>query len=108
GDPSSDEPNVRVATTDYEHLLGRFTLFDVVAISGAAFSPLMGSATRHASRLMLTLANLRLGVWMPHPTVVRQARAYLAHPDTHRPDPRGTKRPCLLPPGNVLPTLPRA
>ena len=79
GDPSSDEPNVEVNTTDYEHLLGHtsFTLFDVVAISGAAFSPLMGSATRHASRLMLTLANLRLGVWMPHPTVVRRARAYL-------------------------------
>ena len=79
GDPSSDEPDVKVDTTDYEHLLGhtRLTLFDVVAISGAAFSPLMGSATRHAYRILLTLTNLRLGVWMPHPTVVSRARAYL-------------------------------
>jgi hypothetical protein len=98
GDPSSEEPNVEVDTTDYEHLLGRtsFTLFDVVAISGAAFSPLMGSATRSASRLMLTLTNLRLGVWMPHPTVVRKARAYLDHPDERLPDRRWTKRIWLL------------
>ena len=98
GDPSSEEPNVEVDTTDYEHLLGRtsFTLFDVVAISGAAFSPLMGSATRGASRLMLTLTNLRLGVWMPHPTVVRKARAYLDHQDKRLPDRRWTKRIWLL------------
>ena len=98
GDPSSDEPNVEVNTTDYEHLLGHtsFTLFDVVAISGAAFSPLMGSATRSASRLMLTLTNLRLGVWMPHPIVVRKARAYLDHPDKRLPDRRWTKRIWLL------------
>jgi hypothetical protein len=103
GDPSSEEPNVEVDTTDYEHLLGHtnFTLFDVVAISGAAFSPLMGSATRSASRLMLTLTNLRLGVWMPHPTVVRKARAYLDQrdgrvPDERLPDRRWTKRIRLL------------
>ena len=51
GDPRCGEPEVEVDTTDYEHLLGhtRFTLFDVVAISGAAFSPLMGAATRGAT-----------------------------------------------------------
>jgi hypothetical protein len=78
-DPRCGEPNVVAETTDYEHLLGhtRFTLFDVVAISGAAFSPLMGAATRSAYRIVLTLTNLRLGVWMPHPDVVRRARAYL-------------------------------
>jgi hypothetical protein len=77
-DPRCGEKDVKVATTDYEHLLGhtRFTLFDIVAISGAAFSPLMGAATRHAYRILLTLTNLRLGVWMPHPLVVSQAREY--------------------------------
>ena len=85
-DPSGDEPNVEAETTDYEHLLGhtRFTLFDVVAISGAAFSPLMGAATRGAYRIVLTLTNLRLGVWMPHPDVVRRARAYLRKPAGER------------------------
>jgi hypothetical protein len=78
GDPRDDEPPVEAKTTDYEHLLGhtRFTLFDIVAISGAAFSPLMGAATRGAYRILLTLTNLRLGVWMPHPTVVSRARWY--------------------------------
>jgi hypothetical protein len=77
-DPRSGEKDVKVATADYEHLLGhtRFTLFDIVAISGAAFSPLMGAATRQAYRILLTLTNLRLGVWMPHPLVVSQAREY--------------------------------
>ena len=78
-DPSCGEPNVEANTADYEGLLGhtRFTLFDVVAISGAAFSPLMGRATRGAYRIVFTLTNLRLGVWMPHPAVVRRAREYL-------------------------------
>jgi hypothetical protein len=85
-DPRCGEPNVVAETTDYEHLLGhtRFTLFDVVAISGAAFSPLMGAATRSAYRIVLTLTNLRLGVWMPHPDVVRRARAYLDTPKRER------------------------
>jgi hypothetical protein len=85
-DPSCGEPNVEAETIDYEHLLGhtRFTLFDVVAISGAAFSPLMGAATRGAYRIVLTLTNLRLGVWMPHPDVVRRARVYLDTPKAGR------------------------
>ena len=85
-DPRCAEPDVEADTTDYEHLLGhtRFTLFDVVAISGAAFSPLMGTATRGAYRLVFTLTNLRLGVWMPHPDVVRRARAYLDTPKGER------------------------
>jgi len=85
-DPCCGEPNVEAETADYEYLLGhtRFTLFDVVAISGAAFSPLMGSATRGAYRIVLTLTNLRLGVWMPHPDVVRRARVYLDTPREKR------------------------
>ena len=43
-------------------------------ISGAAVSPLMGSATRQAYRIALTAANIRLGVRTPDPEVVRAAR----------------------------------
>jgi hypothetical protein len=66
-------------TADYEALAGRsrFTLFDVSAISGAAFSPLMGAATRQAHRILYTAVNLRLGVWLPHPAVVDAARREL-------------------------------
>ena len=85
--------SVQASTTDYEALVGprRFTLFDVSAISGAAFSPLMGSATLQAYRILFTATDLRLGVWLPHPAVVKAARQELddqknaAKPD-HRPD----------------------
>lgn len=67
--------SVQASTTDYEALVGRrrFTLFDVSAISGAAFSPLMGSATMQAYRILFTATDLRLGVWLPHPAVVNAA-----------------------------------
>jgi hypothetical protein len=67
--------SVQAATSDYEALVGprRFTLFDVSAISGAAFSPLMGSATQQAYRILFTATDLRLGVWLPHPAVVDAA-----------------------------------
>jgi hypothetical protein len=62
--------------SDYEALAGKrkCTLFDVSAISGAAVSPLMGSMTQHAYRILLTATNVRLGVWLPHPNLVRDAR----------------------------------
>ena len=67
-------------TADYEALVGgsRFTLFDVSAISGAAFSPLMGAATQQAHRILFTATGLRLGVWLPHPAIVAAARTELA------------------------------
>lgn len=73
--PDPDE-RVEANTRDYEILVGerKFTLFDVSAISGAAFSPLMGVTTRQAYRILFTAANLRLGVWLPHPLVVQAAR----------------------------------
>ncbi len=73
------EHPVAALTVDYESLVGqrRFTLFDVSAISGAAVSPLMGSATRQAYRILLTMTNVRLGVWLPHPAVVAAARSEL-------------------------------
>ena len=99
GNPHGQQPEVRAGTKDYEYLLGhtRFTLFDVVAISGAAFSPLMGAATRSAYRILLTFTNLRLGIWMPHPDVVRRARAYLdTRPDLRRDDSWWTRSTALL------------
>jgi hypothetical protein len=70
------EDDAIASTADYEALVGerRCTLFDVSAISGAAVSPLMGSATRQAYRILLTMTNVRLGVWLPHPVLVRRAR----------------------------------
>jgi hypothetical protein len=82
--------DVVAQTRDYEVLVGerRCTLFDVSAISGAAVSPLMGSMTRQAYRILLTLTNVRLGVWLPHPAVVVAAHDELAKQESkeHRPD----------------------
>src|SRR5262249_39999388 len=43
-----------------------------VSISGAAVSPTMGRMTRPAYRMLLTMFNLRLGVWLPNPDRVRR------------------------------------
>jgi hypothetical protein len=75
----ADSERAEARTADYEALVGnrRSTLFDVSAISGAAVSPLMGSATRHAYRILFTMTNISLGVWLPHPNVVRDARKWI-------------------------------
>ena len=83
--------SVQASTVDYEALVGRrrFTLFDVSAISGAAFSPLMGAATLQAYRILFTATDLRLGVWLPHPAVVQAARQELDDQDNEdKPDHR--------------------
>ena len=95
------EADVQALTSDYEALVGqrRSTLFDISAISGAAVSPLMGSATRQAYRILFTATNIRLGVWLPHPALVRAARNQInqrAAGETGRPDRRWTRRPLLL------------
>jgi hypothetical protein len=76
--PDPDHP-LQARTADYEMLVGqrRFTLFDLSAISGAAFSPLMGASTQQAYRILFTATDLRLGVWLPHPAVVKSARQEL-------------------------------
>ncbi len=73
---AAGEADAQALTSDYEALVGerRSTLFDISAISGAAISPLMGAATRQAYRILLTVTNVRLGVWLPHPALVREAR----------------------------------
>lgn len=47
------------------------TVASAMAISGAAFSPAMGKTNLGPLGPLLALANLRLGVWLPHP---RRAR----------------------------------
>ena len=81
------EADVQAPTSDYEALVGRglSTLFDISAISGAAVSPLMGSATRQAYRILFTFTNIRLGVWLPHPALVRDARELLGPPELREP-----------------------
>jgi hypothetical protein len=49
------------------HRQASFTLPAAVAISGAAISPSMGKMTRRPLRLLMGLANVRLGVWVPNP-----------------------------------------
>ena len=46
------------------------TLPAAVAVAGAAISPEMGKMTRAPLRFLLTVANLRLGVWLPNPAIV--------------------------------------
>ncbi|HVF13336.1 MAG TPA: hypothetical protein VM942_01985 [Acidimicrobiales bacterium] len=43
------------------------TLPSAMAISGAAFSPAMGKTNLGPVGSLLAIANLRLGVWLPHP-----------------------------------------
>src|SRR5580693_6166098 len=98
---AAGEDDARALTSDYEALVGqrRATLFDISAISGAAVSPLMGSATRQAYRILLTATNVRLGVWLPHPTLVRAARKRIddqAKDIPGPPDRAWTRRPLLL------------
>jgi hypothetical protein len=92
---STERDRAQADTRDYEALVGheRFTLFDLSAIAGAAISPLMGSATREAQRILLTVANVRLGVWLPHPRVVAAAGAFL---DARPGDAWWERRPLLL------------
>jgi hypothetical protein len=61
-----------VGTQAFENACDRrriayFTLPAAVAMSGAAISPSMGKETRHPLRFLMTLANIRLGVWVPNP-----------------------------------------
>jgi hypothetical protein len=83
-DESAHPP--RASTHDMELIADpdRMTLFDIVALSGAAVSPLMGRATHAAFRLPLTVANVRLGQWLPSPSIVAKARDYYEANKTKR------------------------
>lgn len=64
-----------IATKEYERRLGANRLRDItlpaaIAMSGAAISPSMGKATNVPLRMLMALANVRLGVWVPNPRYV--------------------------------------
>ncbi len=69
GADSGEAPYGMVATGDYARRAGRrlVTLPGAVAVSGAAISPVMGRMTRAPIRILLGLANVRLGLWLPNP-----------------------------------------
>src|SRR6266545_2081284 len=94
----ASEVPAEARTSDYEALVGhsRCTLFDMSAISGAAVSPLMGAMTRHAYRILFTATNVRLGVWLPHPSLVREARKQIDHPKANATGRWWERHPLLL------------
>ncbi len=71
-----DRPRLMLPTTEYEELAG-VRLLDLpaaVAVSGAAVSPVMGRMTKAPLRMLLGLANVRLGLWLPNPLDPRAMR----------------------------------
>ncbi|MGI8730933.1 MAG: hypothetical protein ACR2LK_13280 [Solirubrobacteraceae bacterium] len=61
-----------VSAKEYERRLGANRLRDItlpaaMAMSGAAISPSMGKSTNAPLRMLMALANVRLGVWVPNP-----------------------------------------
>jgi hypothetical protein len=80
---SAAAKNHRVTMETYEDYCGirSMSLFDAVAVSGAALSPLMGRLTRPGLRIFFTIVNIRLGVWLPSPSrVKRHGRAAMRWP----------------------------
>lgn len=60
------------------------TLPSMMAISGAAISPLMGKFTLPPLRFLMAILNLRLGVWLPKPIAAESevVRLSSTEPDT--------------------------
>lgn len=54
-------------TREFEARDLHLDLGTAMAISGAAVSSNMGVLTNHSARMLLTIANLRLGYWLPNP-----------------------------------------
>ena len=61
-------------TAEFERHANNLTLIDMVAVSGAAVSPAMGRMTRPSMRLLLGVADARLGMWLPNPLHRRLAK----------------------------------
>jgi len=64
---SVSAPEYEQAVDDMKRLSRHTTLPAAIAISGAALSPEMGRMTRAPLRFLLTMFNVRLGVWLPNP-----------------------------------------
>jgi hypothetical protein len=69
GELAGADPGRMRPTAEYEKRAGQrlVTLPAAVAVSGAAVSPAMGRMTRAPLRLLLGIANVRLGLWLPNP-----------------------------------------
>ncbi len=63
------------ATAEMEAMHPALDLGTAVAISGAAAAPNMGAETHRSLTFVLTLLNIRLGYWLPHPNAF-SARAF--------------------------------
>ncbi|WP_188151270.1 patatin-like phospholipase family protein [Teredinibacter waterburyi] len=63
------------ATADMEAQDPHFNLGTAMAISAAAASPNMGAVTVKPLSFFLTLMNIRLNYWLPHPKIVAQGKA---------------------------------
>ena len=63
------DPTLLRPTDVYEKISGPrlLTVPAAMAVSGAAVSPTMGRMTRKPMRLLLGIANVRLGLWLPNP-----------------------------------------
>lgn len=68
-DESGSRPTGRKRTGMLEERMrpGALTLPSITAASGAALSPTMGKMTRRSLTLLMALANVRLGIWVPNP-----------------------------------------
>ena len=70
----SGEEGASFSTSDFEKALAQgllakvpMTLPAAVAVTGAAVAPAMGKMTRTPYRALMTMFNLRLGLWLPNP-----------------------------------------
>ncbi len=64
---TSHEPSLWMQTKLIEDHADTLSVMDMVAVSGAAVAPAMGRMSRPSLRLLLGVANVRLGMWLPNP-----------------------------------------
>lgn len=76
--PTEARTESRLFEFHADHAYRVATIPAAMAISGAAFSPLAGRFTRRMApyRVVMALANARLGVWLPNPLWIEDARVF--------------------------------
>jgi hypothetical protein len=76
--PTEARTPSRLFECQADHKYRVVTIPAAMAISGAAFSPLAGRFTRRMApyRVVMALANARLGVWLPNPLWIEEARVF--------------------------------
>jgi hypothetical protein len=76
GGPLTDYLDMELLERQVPH--EAMTLPAIMATSGAALAPNMGKMTRPSLRLLMSLANVRLGIWIPNP--LRKDRLLVREP----------------------------